>query len=249
MNAAPWLIVCDLDGTLLGHDESLQEFEKWARTLDTIRIAYATGRHLASVVECLTQTALPVPDFLITNIGTEIWSMPTATPIFQWPTLNNSSWNTERIVRHMAKHTDIELQPAEFQTPFKVSFFANDLSKARLCKISKELADLALDFEIVYSGGKFLDILPPDSHKGAAVNALAKHLKIPSDRIVVAGDSGNDISMFQLGFRGIIVGNAQTELRSTEFERCYQASQSYAAGVLEGLSYWGVNQTETIHAR
>jgi sucrose-6F-phosphate phosphohydrolase len=240
MNAVPWLLVCDLDGTLLGHDESLFEFEKWSRNLDTVRIAYATGRHLVSVIECLTQTALPLPDFLITNIGTEIWSMPTATPLFPWPILNHCSWNRDRVVRYMEKHTDIELQPEAFQTAFKVSYFAEKLSQARLRHIAKELADAALDFEIVYSGGKFLDFLPPDSHKGAAVDALGKHLGLSRDRIIVAGDSGNDISMFQLGFRGIIVSNAQTELKAIEFSKCYQSRTSYAAGVLEGLAYWGV---------
>lgn len=249
MNALPWLLVCDLDGTLLGDDESLLEFRRWSRNLNVVRIAYATGRNLESVLECLAHTVLPIPDFLITNIGTEIWSMPTASEIFQWPIVENCNWNRILIMQHMEGHTDIELQPEVVQSDFKVSYFANQLSQSRLRNIAKELADLELDFELIYSGGRYLDFLPPNSHKGAAVDALGKHLNVPRDRIIVAGDSGNDVSMFQLGFRGIIVSNAEEELKSIMYPQCYQASKCYAAGVLEGLGFWGVAQDELTHAR
>lgn len=249
MTSQPWLLVSDLDGTLLGHDSSLLEFEKWSRNAMNLRIAYATGRNLASVLECLTKTALPIPDYLITNIGTEIWEMPTARPIFQWPILDSKNWNIARIMHHMKKLADIELQPPEFQTPWKVSYYADNLLPEKLQQITEALNANDLDFELIYSGGRFLDFLPPNSHKGAAVKALVNHLGLSRERVIVAGDSGNDTTMFQQGFHNIMVANAQPELHSQEFPKTYRSKETFAAGVLEGLIYWGAIPPETIHAQ
>ena len=56
--------------------------------------------------------------------------------------------------------------------------------------------------------------------------------------VIVAGDSGNDATMFDEGFRGIIVANAKPELQALRGPRIYRAAQSYAAGVIEGLDHW-----------
>lgn len=249
MTLQPWMLVCDLDGTLLGHDTSLRDFEKWSRNAHNVRIAYATGRNLPSVLECLATTALPVPDFLITNIGTEIWEMPTAKPIFQWPLLLGKKWNITRIMHYMKTLPDTELQPPEFQTPWKLSYYAHDFSPEKLQQITEELNAYDVDFEIIYSGGRFLDFLPPNSHKGAAVQALATHLHLSKDRIIVAGDSGNDTPMFKQGYHNIVVANAQAELRSQVFPKTYWAQQAFAAGVLEGLVHLGAVQADVIRAQ
>jgi hydroxymethylpyrimidine pyrophosphatase-like HAD family hydrolase len=44
--------------------------------------------------------------------------------------------------------------------------------------------------------------------------------------------------MFLMGFRGIVVANAQPELRSLAAGHVYHAEQPYAAGVLEGIRHW-----------
>jgi hydroxymethylpyrimidine pyrophosphatase-like HAD family hydrolase len=44
--------------------------------------------------------------------------------------------------------------------------------------------------------------------------------------------------MFHVGFRGIVVGNAQPELRALVEPHIYHATAPFAAGVLEGLDYW-----------
>jgi hydroxymethylpyrimidine pyrophosphatase-like HAD family hydrolase len=44
--------------------------------------------------------------------------------------------------------------------------------------------------------------------------------------------------MFQMGFRGVVVANAQPELRALVGRYIYHAEQAYAAGVLEGVRHW-----------
>ena len=78
----------------------------------------------------------------------------------------------------------------------------------------------------------------PRPHKGAAAAYLARRWSIDPQRVVVAGDSGNDAAMFHMGFRGIVVGNARPELRSLVSPDIYHATAEFAAGVLEGLEYW-----------
>jgi hydroxymethylpyrimidine pyrophosphatase-like HAD family hydrolase len=55
---------------------------------------------------------------------------------------------------------------------------------------------------------------------------------------VVAGDTGNDASMFVDGFRGIVVGNAQPELKALRSPQVYHSHYPHAAGVLGGIEYW-----------
>jgi sucrose-phosphate synthase len=57
---------------------------------------------------------------------------------------------------------------------------------------------------------------------------------------VVAGDSGNDVEMFVAPFRGIVVGNADEDLKRLSGPHIYKAEKAHAAGLLEGLRYWGV---------
>jgi sucrose-phosphate synthase len=62
--------------------------------------------------------------------------------------------------------------------------------------------------------------------------------------VIVAGDSGNDRSMFDAYAYGVVVGNAKPELKQLQEElgsdtAVYFAERSYAAGVLEGLRHYG----------
>ena len=69
------------------------------------------------------------------------------------------------------------------------------------------------------------------------------------DEMLVAGDTGNDRSMFDLpDVRGIVVGNALPELRAIGEgnPRVFNARRTHAAGVLEGLVHWSVLEREGI---
>jgi hydroxymethylpyrimidine pyrophosphatase-like HAD family hydrolase len=58
---------------------------------------------------------------------------------------------------------------------------------------------------------------------------------------IVAGDSLNDVSLFESGFRGIVVGNCEPALpaRVGQMEGVYSARGEGAAGIVEGLRYFG----------
>jgi hydroxymethylpyrimidine pyrophosphatase-like HAD family hydrolase len=73
---------------------------------------------------------------------------------------------------------------------------------------------------------------------------LVEHAGLDADRVIVAGDTGNDATMFEEFDRGIVVANAKPELaqfaETLGSGRVYCAEQPFAAGVEEGLVHYGV---------
>lgn len=94
-------------------------------------------------------------------------------------------------------------------------------------------------YQVVWSSGRHLDILPAAAGKGQAIRFLIRFLGLSPRRVVTAGDSGNDRSMLEAFDHAIIVANAQPELQKLKEENpqspLYYAENSFAAGVEEGL--------------
>jgi hydroxymethylpyrimidine pyrophosphatase-like HAD family hydrolase len=64
-----------------------------------------------------------------------------------------------------------------------------------------------------------VQVLPIRAGKGAALQFIRECVfPTPKERCLVAGDSGNDASMFLYdgGFRGVMVGNAKAELLAVQ---------------------------------
>jgi len=232
------LLVSDLDGTLLGDEEALDRFAGWYETRRAnLRLAYATGRLFDSVVDLVGSTSLPEPDAVIGAVGTEITLCPSGKGVDDWPP-HAETWAPDAIRGMLAKLTKLTPQPAEFQTEYKLSYYARDLDARFLVKLHRHLADAGHYVETVYSSNRDLDVLPPAVNKGSALMFLASEWGLRCDRVIVAGDTGNDASMFRAGFRGIVVNNAQPELAALRGAGIYHAKRAYAAGVLEGVQHW-----------
>ena len=58
---------------------------------------------------------------------------------------------------------------------------------------------------------------------------------------IVAGDSGNDVSMFEGEVvRGVMVANAKSELLAVRRDSHFVATANFAAGLVQGLHHYGV---------
>jgi sucrose-6F-phosphate phosphohydrolase len=243
----PFLFVTDLDHTLVGDDRALEklnlELDRHRKTYDT-KIVYATGRSITLYRELVAEKALLNPDALISSVGTEIYfDSNYETPDENWSKKLSVDWERQLVEQTAAKFAELIPQQASEQRSFKVSYLIKEeAAKEVLPKLKYLLENLNIKFNLIYSGGKDLDILPLDADKGLAVKYLQDKWKINAEKTVVCGDSGNDIALFSVGEeRGIIVGNARSELlqwyEENKADYRYLAKSFYANGILEGLRY------------
>ncbi|MEJ2190155.1 MAG: glycosyltransferase, partial [Acidobacteriota bacterium] len=73
MAFADRLLVCDIDNTLIGDEEALEELLSWLEIhRHQIAFGIATGRVLESASTVLQRWRIPRPDVLITAVGSEI---------------------------------------------------------------------------------------------------------------------------------------------------------------------------------
>ncbi len=241
------LLVTDLDHTLVGDDRSLEQLnlvlDRYRQTYGT-KIVYATGRSKTSYQELAIAKSLLTPDALIVSVGTEIYIETATHAEPAWVEHLSINWYRDRIVAIASRFADLEPQPPAEQRPFKVSYYLSaSVAAAVVPQLQELLLQQDLDAEIIYSGSKDLDILPRGGDKGKAVQFLRQRWQIDPLETVVCGDSGNDISLFKYGKeRGIIVGNAQSELRLWyelhPVNYHYLAVAACAGGILEGLKYF-----------
>ena len=243
----PFLFVTDLDFTLVGDKKALaqlnQELENHRKIYGTT-IVYATGRSLTLYQQLTTEQSLLEPDALITSVGTEIYlDSNYETPDSEWSRKLSVGWNRDLVVEIAAKFEDLIPQQDSEQRPFKVSYLIQEeAAKQVLPQLNALLKNENINFNLIYSGSKDLDILPLDADKGLAVKFLQNKWEYYSHETVVCGDSGNDIALFSVGEeRGIIVGNARSELRewyeANKTDYRYFAKSFYADGILEGLRF------------
>ncbi|MGH7127717.1 MAG: HAD-IIB family hydrolase [Planctomycetaceae bacterium] len=234
----PLLLISDVDGTLLEDDAALRELAEWtAARRASLRLVYSSGRFFDSVFASVRDRGMPEPHAIIGGVGTDVRQFDNCETLGDWPVLSGR-WNPHTLRAILAEFDELEPQPHEVQSDYKLSYFGYDLSAGTRERIQSRLERAFYAIELVYSSRRDLDVLPFGINKGAAAVWLAEFWDFPPQRVIVAGDSGNDLAMFQRGFRGIVVANAHEELRALRLPNVYHAQRPYAAGVLEGLKHW-----------
>jgi sucrose-6F-phosphate phosphohydrolase len=231
------ILVTDLDGTLLGDDAALERFADWyAKTRDGCRLVYATGRSQESLVRLIAETRLPDPDAMIVSVGTELYDRGGS----PWPGWSErfAAWDADRARRVLAAIHWLDPQPAAAQTRLKASYNARGLRPADLRFLREALRAAGIEATFVYSSSLYLDVLPPGSGKGEGARVVARAWGSRAVDVLVFGDSGNDLQLFQQGFLGTIVANALPELTAGVGPETYRSPYPFADGVLDGIRHW-----------
>lgn len=237
----------DIDGTIYDGAESAVRFQGYWQELKILLkepplLVYNTGRRIEDLAGLICETQLPSPDWFITDVGTRITNALERRTLDAWDAQLEPGWDLERILKIVARATPAEPQPPECQGLFKSSWYWKGASEARIRGLERALHAANLPVQAVYSSSRDLDILPRAANKGNAVAFLASHLRYPLGRVLVAGDSGNDASMFREDVQGIIVANAESRLKASVANLAdhYQAQQPCVLGVIEGLNAYCV---------
>ena len=238
------IIISDIDNTLLGDEQGLAELLQWLRAhADTVSFGVATGRSLESAVKILKKWHVPMPDVLITSVGSEINYWPSLRPDQGWSNHIRHQWRREALAEALQAIPGLTLQPPENQREFKLSYLVAPEQMPPLEQLYQYLHQQNLHAKLIYSHETFLDVLPTRASKGLAVRYLAYKWGLSLQNFLIAGDSGNDEEMLVGDTLGVVVGNHSPELEPLRgLEQMYFASNTYARGILEGLEHYNFAQ-------
>lgn len=234
-------IFSDIDQSLLGHAEGLQQFVHCLRSQrKNVFFGIATGRRLDSALTILKKNGIPTPDVLITSLGTEIYYAPHIKADAAWARHIDYHWNPKAIRRVLADVPGLNLQPNTEQSRFKISYHYDANLAPSLEELNALLRqeDQAVNTNLAF--GQYFDIVPARASKGLALRYFAQQRNIPLERILVAGGSGADEDMMQGNTLAVVVANRHREelSRLYEAERIYFAQQPHALGIVEAIEHY-----------
>lgn len=234
------LIISDLDNTLDGDEQALQEF---VEMLDHggrhVGFGIATGRRLDDVMEWIKQHGLPTPDVISTAVGTELYYGKDLLPDKPWRRQIAAFWQRDETRKLLDSIPGLSPQEPHEQSEFKISYFIDTLKAPSLANIRRRLREAGLRVKLVCSLGMFLDVIPIRGGSDLAIRHLAYRWGFEPEQLLIAGDSGNDEGMLKGRTLGVVVGNYSAELEKLRgLPRIYFAKATHARGILEGLEYY-----------
>lgn len=267
------LLICtDLDRTLIpnGPQSESQGAREHFSTLVScpeVTLAYVSGRHRTLVEQAISNYRLPLPDFVVGDVGSTIYHVGVER---DWQ--RQLAWEEEIAADWAGRsHGDLKmalgdlkalrLQEASKQNRYKLSYYVPLHTDRRALseEIRRRLAELKVRASLIWSvdepqGIGLLDILPAGATKFHAVDALMRLHGFDDSNTIFCGDSGNDIEVLVSHIPAVLVANSQPEVRDVavrlaagngQADRLYVArgdfmgmNGNYSAGILEGVAHY-----------
>lgn len=267
------LLICtDLDRTLIPNGPqpespgARRRFAVLAQRPE-VTLAYVSGRHRALIEEAIATYRLPVPDFVIGDVGTTIYRVGRE---HAWQRLEN--WE-EQIAADWAGHSHgdlllvlkdlpaLRMQELSKQNRLKLSYYLplyQDIDTLAAA-IRKRLEAVGVRARLVWSVDDIadiglLDVLPAMASKRHAIEALMREQGFSLHDTVFCGDSGNDMEVLISPIPAVLVGNSRGDVKRLARElaaeagtkdRLYIATDglmdmnaNYSAGMLEGIAHY-----------
>lgn len=232
------LLATDLDGTFLGgNEESRSRLYQLISAHPDIDLVFVTGRGLESVLPLLSDPTIPTPQYIICDVGCTIVDGETLQPVQPIQGHIDNLWPGEHIVGNAVEQVAASLQRQDVPQERRCSYFCDaDEVDATLETLVEDLG-----CDLLYSADRYLDVLPKGINKGKTLLNLVNHLNISMEKVLVAGDTLNDLSMYEHGFKGVCVGESEPALlEATENStRVMHAPSPGCGGILEALGYFG----------
>lgn len=255
------VLASDLDGTLL----PLPDDPHNARDLVLLQekvaayaltLVFVTGRPLWSIEAEMAAARLPRPDWLIANVGTEIYHRDNRQEAAYAAELDRIA--APVVFEQAASHWDasplLERQEDAKQGRHKLSYYCRPDDLEQVAELIRRwLAESEIPLSLVASRDPFaeqglIDLLPRGVDKNYALLWWCRWRSYSADEVIYAGDSGNDLAAMQSGFATIVVGNAAAELKTAveryhrdtfgSASRLYVADRQATSGVLDGVSHF-----------
>ena len=265
------LICTDLDRTLLpngSQPESSGAREYFARLAahPEETLAYVSGRHKEIVKDAIRDDRLPLPDWVIGDVGTTIYQINDNEwrHWLKWEEDISADWRGKKSSDLRALFDDLptlRLQEEAKQNAYKLSFYVSlqtDINGLQQ-EMASRLKARNLAASLIYSVDEaactgLLDVLPACATKLHAVEFLMRHQGFDLYNTIFAGDSGNDLPVLASGIHSILVANADKDVikqarllakKQGNSKALYIAqggylgmNGNYSAGILEGIMHY-----------
>jgi sucrose-phosphate synthase len=231
----------DIDQTLLGDADALRDFcEAMQAHRKRVVFGVVTGRRFDSALAVLKKHRVPLPDVVISGLGTRIHYGSHLTEDTHWANHVDHDWKESRIRRVLADLPGLKLQPKDKQSRLKLSWFYDPDAAPPIEDIIALLHQEDLNANVIVSFGQFLDVIPARASKGQALRYAALRLGIPLEQILAAGGSGADEDMIRGNTLGVVVANRHDEELSAlvDLERVYYSDRAHAAGLLDAVGHY-----------
>ncbi|MGD2118602.1 MAG: HAD-IIB family hydrolase [Chromatiales bacterium] len=267
------LLICtDLDRTLIPNGPqsespgARQHFSMLASRPE-VTLAFVSGRHRALVEKAITNYRLPVPEWVIGDVGTTIYHVGEQQDwqlLTDWENEIARDWNGKTHADVKALLTglrDLRSQERSKQNKYKLSYYVPlHVNRDVLSSMIQErMQQNDIKARLIWSvdepaGVGLLDVLPVRASKYHAVETLMKLYDFDYNSTVFCGDSGNDIAVLASPVPAVLVANAQQDVRELarrlademgHSEQLYIAqgrfmgmNGNYSAGMLEGIAHY-----------
>lgn len=227
-------LAVDLDGTFLGGSEQDRAalYGLIEQRRGDIGLVFVTGRDIPFATSLHVQGQTPRPDVIIGDVGTSVVVAPDWGPHAALDAWIEAGWPGPDLARTiMARHSGLRLQ--DIFGGRRLSFFYDDPAV-----VAPAAADIeAAGYAALSSADVYFDVLPRGVNKGATLLKLIAQEGLSPERVLCAGDTLNDLSMFNTGLRGVAVGNAEPRLAEAvkDLSNVYRAERDGAGGILEAI--------------
>jgi len=267
------LLICtDLDRTLIPNGPQSESPGARAHfgTLIAhpgVTLAYVTGRHRALVQQAITYYRLPLPDFVIGDVGTTIYHVgpdQAWRPETAWEDVIARDWRGRSHADMKSLLIDmpaLRLQECAKQNRHKLSYYVPLQSDRNLLskRIDERLRQNDIAARLIWSadepaGVGLLDVLPRRASKYHAIEALMEMRGFDDSDTVFCGDSGNDIEVLASPIPAVLVANSQPEVRRLASRLAREGGHpdhlyiahgnfmgmngNYSGGMLEGIAHY-----------
>lgn len=231
------VLATDLDGTFLGGSEKQRaRLYGHIEDRDDLLLIFVTGRDIDFIAELVAQPGMPRPRLIIGDVGTSIYDGESFEPIPALEAEIAERWGDagDRVVDMLKDEPGLTLQPTPFR--HRVSY---DCKPAALAPDLVQRVE-AEGFDGLISAGRFFDVLPRGVAKGPTLMRLVDHFGLDPASVLVAGDTLNDLSLFETGLKGVAVGNSEPDLitaiatRPTVFHSPFEG----AGGITDALRHF-----------
>jgi hypothetical protein len=268
----PRLFLCtDLDRTLLPNGSQPESVfaRKTFRRLSAqpeLMLSYVTGRYRLLVERAIRLYQLPVPDFVIADVGSTIYQIEHGVwqHVQEWDDRIGNDWAGKTHADLKNLFTDIRalrLQERSKQNINKLSYYVSLYTnhETLMAMMQSRLDAAGIRASLIWSIDEMasvglLDVLPASATKRGAIEFLMHKNGFTYANTIFAGDSGNDLPVLTSPIHAVLVANASDAVRKAAQQEAdnaglgdalymarggfRQMNGNYSAGILEGLVHY-----------